>query len=51
MTREELDYEHEVVYRTRLNSLCPDGEPTREMMDIAGQEAEEAVERMKANQH
>jgi hypothetical protein len=40
-------YEHHVTYWTRINSICKENEqPTKEMVEMATREADEAVERM-----
>lgn len=50
-TPEQLRYEYDVIFKTRIGMMCADREPTRDQMDIAGKEAQEAVERLENNKH
>lgn len=48
MTESELTYEWKYRYEERIAILCGTNEPTREQMDIAGKEADEAIEKLKS---
>lgn len=48
MNDEEYRHEFDVTYATRLNNLCPAGEPTPEQKALAFDEAEQHDRELKA---
>ena len=50
MTEEEYKTEFDCAYQTRLNDLCPFGEPTPAQKQIAFDEAERHEKELKAHE-